>query len=132
MADKGPSSRKVIITTTSNVLLAREAFMRLYQQPGNLAVAQKLMKTKKSLDEIGFGFAEKRDAIAAGLGTPVETGKWKIEADRVEEFQEAVAKITTEEVQISQDVCLTMASLQEFRISAEDLERLTFLILDAE
>lgn len=133
LADSASGVSEITDATYEHVVNAREAFIRLSQQPVDLPIAQKFLKTKKILDAIGQTFGEKRDAVAAEMGTPEGPGKWKLEASKVEEFQQAITDLLKKVVDIPRDAYLTMRSdLQGVRISAEDLDRLAFLILDLE
>ena len=136
LADIAPasgSSRKVIITTLESAINSREAVIRLSQQPVGLRTARRILVLKQKIDELGAAFGERRDAIAAEKGTPTGDGtqsRWKLEPAQMEEFQAEIAKLLKEEVQIPMDVCITLADLNEARISAADLERLSFLVED--
>lgn len=123
-------SRKVIITTFGSVVNSGEAIIRLSQQPVSLRTAQRILKLKHKIDELGMDFFERRDAIAAEKGTPIGNKKWKLETAQKEEYQTAVEMLIMQEVQIPMDICITLADLSEARISAADLERLAFLVED--
>ena len=126
----GAASRKVIITTLESVINCREAVIRLSQHPVGLRTAQRILELKQKIDEIGLVFGTRRDAIAAEKGTPTGENKWKLEPAQMEEFQAEIGKLLKEEVQVPQDVCITLADLNDARISAADLERLSFIVQD--
>jgi len=114
-------------TKLSNVINSREAVIRLSNQAVPLRTAQSLLKLKKTLDVLGTSFSESRDALAAEKGTPAGPQKWKLEPAQLEEFQAGIMKLLDEEVQIPQDARISLGDLSEVRLSAVDLEALTYL-----
>lgn len=125
-------AEEVLTTTLGDVINGREAITRLSQQAVGLKAAQQILKLQKHLDEIGTDFAKRRDAVAAEMGTPAGEGKWKLEKDKLDEFAAAVSKIMKEEVTIPVSVCISLAILEDSRISAADLHAITFLVADLE
>lgn len=116
-----------------SILTSREAVVRLSQQQVSLPAAQHVLRLKLWADDLAAGFSKRRDAIVAEKGTLISDGpqkRWKLEADQVEEAQAAVEKIVKEAVDVPKDVYLSPDVLQEFKVSAEDLERLSPLIKD--
>lgn len=137
IADVAPASRashKGIITTLESVIASREAVIRLSQQPVGLRTAHRILNLKQKIEELGIAFSQRRDAVAAKKGTPTGNSesekRWKLEPVRMVEFQAEIGRILKEEVRIPSDVCITLADLDEARISAADLERIAFLVED--
>ena len=115
-------------TKLANVINSRDAVVRLSNQAVPLRTAQSLLAVKKTLDTLGAEFGEKRDALAAEKGTPAGPQKWKLEPAQMEEFQAGIIKLLDEEVQVPRDARISLGDLSEVRLSAVDLDSLSYLI----
>lgn len=126
------AGRKVVMVTVGAIVNSREAIMRLSQQPVPVGTAQKYLKLKSITDELGSAFGEKRDALASEKGTPNGPGKWKLEADKMTEFNDGINDLLKEEVQFPQEACISLSDLGEAQISAADLELISYAVIDLE
>lgn len=121
-----------ITSTVGKVLDAREPVLRLALQPVGFATAQKIGRLKERVVEISAAFGEKRDAVAAEMGTEVGPQRWKIEPQQLPEFEARITELMKAEIQIKRSICLSMTDLRDARLSADDLTNMAFLVLDYE
>ncbi len=116
--------------TVEDVFNSRESFTRLSQQPVALATAKKIMDLNTYLSGICADFLKQRASVAEKMGSPAEEGGWKLEPDAMAGFCAEARRLANEEVEIPQAWRLTLAELSEVRISAGDLERVKYAVVD--
>lgn len=114
-------SKAAVITDFEEVVDSLVSLERLCQQPLSLPAAQKLAKLNKYIREVVGGFSKRRDALVA----EAQAGEGGLER---ETWREKIEPLLKEEVRIPLDMCVALDDLSDIRVSAGDLERLSYLI----
>jgi hypothetical protein len=124
-------SRKSISVSLKTVLNGTMALARLAQLPLATASAERVLRVKKHIGPIQESYNERRSALLKELGTPVEgnPNQWSL-GENMQRFSDELAKIAEEEVKIPLDITLEKADLGDAKISADDLDVLSFVFRD--
>jgi hypothetical protein len=130
MAEAPGSTRKVVITTLEIVINGLPALARLTQPPVSLKIAQRFLKLKQVIDDISKAFNVRRNALISAHGVATGDNAWKLDPAQMEGFRTELVTVLKEEVRLPQEVCISLADLADVKISADDLEKLAFVLLD--
>lgn len=132
MASADGTSRRVVIATLGAIAASRSSLKNIVEQKVDVETARKILKLSQTVQKIGEDYDQKRNELLSQKGTPLGGNQYQIAAEVRGEFDAEMAKIESEDIHIPLADCISFQDLSAVKLSAQELEAISFAIKDYE